>query len=99
MRTTERIVGLAAALLGLTLAAPAFAQEPAPCIHFQTTCSDAPYPVTESAPKHVVRQTYHRRAHRHAYNARAEVPAFVQPVECIHFQTSCSDAPYPVTNP
>lgn len=97
MRTTKGIIGLGAAVLGLVLAVPAFAQEPAPCIHFQTSCSDAPYPMTESAPKHVVRQAHNRRAHRPLY-AR-EAPAFVQPAGCIHFQTSCSDAPYPMTHP
>lgn len=105
MRTTKRIIGLGTiglgtAVLGLALAVPAFAQEPRPCIHFQTGCSDAPYPVTESAPKHVVRQAYHRRAHRPLYDVRAhQEAAFVQPAGCVRFQTGCSDAPYPVTHP
>lgn len=96
MRTT--IITLGAAALGLALATPAFAQEARPCIHFESTCSDAPYPVTASAPSRAVRHTYARRAERHLYNSRAQAPQPADPPACIHFEASCSDAPYPVTH-
>ena len=79
---TKSILTLALTL-GVVFSAPAFAQQSGACIHMQTSCSDAPYPVTESGA---------RSSHRRLYNMAQ--PQAVAPQQnavqtCIHAQTSC----------
>jgi hypothetical protein len=69
--------------LGVVFAAPAFAQQSGACIHMQTSCSDAPYPVTQSGA---------RTSHRRLYNMvqpQVAVPQQNPIPVCIHAQTSC----------
>jgi hypothetical protein len=78
---TKSILTLALTL-GVVFSAPAFAQQSGACIHMQTSCSDAPYPVTQSAGS----------SHRRLYNMVQ--PQMVAPQQnavpaCIHAQTFC----------
>ncbi len=77
---TKSILTLALTL-GAVLTAPAFAQEAGGCIHTQTSCIDAPYPMTASGarPSH--------RLYNMVQPQAAPQQSAVQ--TCIHAQTSC----------
>jgi hypothetical protein len=92
LNTREKIsAGLGALAFCSVLAAPASAQQaPTGCIHFQTSCSDAPYPITNAATTSAYNMPQGIRSERYYEAQGAGLPR-----PCIHFQTSCSDAPYP----
>jgi len=83
---TKYILALGALALGVLFAAPASAQEPRACIHFGTSCSDAPYPMTEPAARHSHRRLYDMVQPRVVHRAMPQQNA-MQP--CIHVETSC----------
>jgi hypothetical protein len=78
----KSILALGALTLGVVLAPPASAQEPRACIHTQTSCSDAPYPMTQSVAPQSHRRLYDMVQPRVAPQQNAMQP-------CIHAQTSC----------
>lgn len=87
---TKRIIALGALALGVVLAAPAFGQQTRACIHFQLSCSDAPYPVTAPAARPSNRALYNmapEAAHQDMQKTGMPQQSAAQP--CIHAQTSC----------
>lgn len=77
---TRSILTLALAL-GIAFATPAFAQQAGGCIHTQTSCIDAPYPMTESGA---------RPSHRLYDMVQPQAAPQQSAVQtCIHAQTSC----------
>ena len=83
---TKTIIALGVLALGVVFAGPTFGQEPRACIHSQTGCSDAPYPVTESATKPSGRRLYNMVPPRVVDHGMPQ-QSMVQP--CIHVQTYC----------